>query len=232
MLRQPREFVRKLEAKLAVAALQWRDDRTYARHFRARGAPPFRETTPHVFPAMELNSEETARRVRSADPDIIVVSGSRLVKAPLIHLAPRFGMLNIHTGLAPYYRGGPCTFWALYNEEPEYVGATVHHLSPGIDSGDIVLSAQPAIDPSDGVAALDSKVIDLGHRLLLRALGLLAEGRAPRVPQWEKGRLFLYRQLTPAARLSLEARLRQGLLARCLERMRARPMSVRTVEAV
>lgn len=38
-------------------------------------------------------------------------------------------------GLSPYYRGTDCNFWALYDKKPQYVGATIHLLSKGIDSG-------------------------------------------------------------------------------------------------
>ncbi|MCU1282698.1 MAG: methionyl-tRNA formyltransferase, partial [bacterium] len=126
---------------------------------------------------------------------------------------------------------GPCTFWTLFNEEPEYAGVTIHHLSAGIDSGDIILSGRPQLAADDGVAALDAKVIDVGHGLMLRALELLAAGRAPRVPQWDKGKLFLSKQLTVEARLDLELRLAAGLMSRCLRRLSVAAPAVRVVDA-
>ena len=43
--------------------------------------------------------------------------------------------LNIHIGVSPYYRGTDCNFWALYDNNPHLVGATIHMLSKGLDSG-------------------------------------------------------------------------------------------------
>ena len=40
-------------------------------------------------------------------------------------------------GISPYYRGTDCNFWALYDGNPHLVGATIHYLSEGLDSGDI-----------------------------------------------------------------------------------------------
>ena len=44
-------------------------------------------------------------------------------------------------GVSPYYRGADCNFWALYDNNPHYVGATIHLLSKGLDSGPILYHA-------------------------------------------------------------------------------------------
>ncbi|MBT2282001.1 hypothetical protein J7E78_00305 [Paenibacillus polymyxa] len=58
--------------------------------------------------------------------------------------------INIHMGVSPYYRGNSCNFWAMYDGNPQLVGATIHMLSKGLDSGDMLFHAFPkleAIDP-------------------------------------------------------------------------------------
>ena len=49
--------------------------------------------------------------------------------------------INIHAGVSPYYRGAGCNFWALYDGNPHLVGATIHLLSKGLDSGPILYHA-------------------------------------------------------------------------------------------
>ena len=44
-------------------------------------------------------------------------------------------------GISPYYRGTDCNFWALYDNNPHLVGATIHLLSKGLDSGPILYHA-------------------------------------------------------------------------------------------
>ena len=44
-------------------------------------------------------------------------------------------------GLAPYYRGTDCNFWALYDGNPELVGSTIYLLSKGLDTGKILYHA-------------------------------------------------------------------------------------------
>jgi methionyl-tRNA formyltransferase len=230
LLRRPGQLLQKLRYRSAVTEIESRDSRIYRDFFEARGAPPFANSAPDVVPVAEISGAEVAAKVAECRPDVIVVSGTRLIRPPVLELKAPLGMLNLHTGLSPYYRGGPCTFWSLFNEEPEYAGVTLHYLSPGIDSGDIILTGRPALEAADGTASLDSKVIDLGHRLLLRALPLLQQGTAPRVPQWEKGRVFLYKQFTPEVRLGLEGKLAGGLMERCLRRLREHPPALRTID--
>ena len=44
-------------------------------------------------------------------------------------------------GVSPYYRGTDCNFWALHDKKPQYVGATIHYLTAGLDSGPIIYHA-------------------------------------------------------------------------------------------
>ena len=73
--------------------------------------------------------------------DIYVVFGSSYIKGSLIDLLISQKAINIHAGVSPYYRGTDCNFWALYDNRPHLVGATIHYLSKGLDSGDILYHA-------------------------------------------------------------------------------------------
>ena len=53
--------------------------------------------------------------------------------------------INIHAGVSPYYRGTDCNFWALYDDNPHLVGATIHLLSKGLDSGSMLYHAMSNI---------------------------------------------------------------------------------------
>ena len=44
-------------------------------------------------------------------------------------------------GISPFYRGTDCNFWAMYDDRPDYVGATIHRLTKGLDSGPILYYA-------------------------------------------------------------------------------------------
>ena len=73
--------------------------------------------------------------------DIYVVFGGSFIKEPLVDLLIKNKTFNIHMGISPYYRGTDCNFWALYDNNPHLVGATIHMISKGVDSGKILYHA-------------------------------------------------------------------------------------------
>ena len=75
--------------------------------------------------------------------NIYVVFGASYIKGWLIDFLVKNDALNIHMGISPYYRGSSCNFWALYDSNPSYVGATIHMLSKGLDSGDMLFHCLP-----------------------------------------------------------------------------------------
>jgi len=81
--------------------------------------------------------------------DVYIVFGASYIKGPLADFLVRHRAINIHMGVSPYYRGSSCNFWAMYDNRPELVGATIHLLSKGLDSGAILFHALPAAVASD-----------------------------------------------------------------------------------
>jgi hypothetical protein len=79
--------------------------------------------------------------------DFIIVFGASFIRAPLIDLLIERRAINIHMGVSPYYRGSSCNFWALYDNNPHLVGATIHLLSRGLDSGAMLFHALPKPGP-------------------------------------------------------------------------------------
>tara|TARA_Y100000816_G_scaffold208565_1_gene154358 strand:+ start:64 stop:846 length:783 start_codon:yes stop_codon:yes gene_type:complete len=73
--------------------------------------------------------------------DIYIVTGSSFIKGELADFLVEKKALSIHMGLAPYYRGTDCNFWALFDNNPHLVGATIYNLSTGLDTGKILYHA-------------------------------------------------------------------------------------------
>ena len=83
------------------------------------------------------------------ESDLYIIFGSSFIKGWLIDFLIQKKAINIHMGLSPYYRGSSCNFWAMYDNRPEYVGATIHKLSKGLDSGDIFFHCLPRINKNN-----------------------------------------------------------------------------------
>ena len=77
--------------------------------------------------------------------DLYIVFGSSFIKGELIEFLVQNKAYNIHMGISPYYRGDSCNFWAAYDSNFHMVGATIHMLSKGLDSGDMLFHAAPKI---------------------------------------------------------------------------------------
>ena len=88
-----------------------------------------------------LNKEDLKFALNS---DVYIIFGSSYIKNKwLINFLIKNKAINIHMGLSPFYRGSSCNFWALCDKNPEYVGATIHYLSKGLDSGKIISHCLP-----------------------------------------------------------------------------------------
>lgn len=81
--------------------------------------------------------------------DYYLVFGSSFIRGWLADTLVSRGAVNIHMGLSPYYRGTACNFWAMYDNRPAYVGATVHLLSHGLDSGPVLFHVAPSFEGQD-----------------------------------------------------------------------------------
>lgn len=113
-----------------LPALESRDElRSIA---NAQGIPFHLVANYHAQSSIEL--------MRSSRPDLGVIYGTNIVKESVFKI-PQLGSINLHQGLAPFYRGGPPVFWELYNGEAE-VGLTVHFVEAKVDSGAIILQEQ------------------------------------------------------------------------------------------
>ena len=129
-------------------------------------------------------------------PDLVVVSGTNLLRQPLIDLMCAHGkIMNLHTGISPYVKGGPnCTNWCLYLNEFDLIGNTVMWLDKGIDSGNIIATARTPLTGAESLSELHLRVMEHAHELYVDAISEFAKGASlPSVSQEEFGqkRLFL-----------------------------------------
>jgi len=80
-------------------------------------------------------------------PDIALVFGASFIRGALLDYLKDLNAVNIHMGMSPYYRGADCNFWAMYDGNPQYVGATIHRLSEKLDGGDVLFTVRPPPHP-------------------------------------------------------------------------------------
>src|SRR5437868_11126438 len=118
----------------------------------------------------------------SARPDIAVVAGYGRILPPDALGVPVHGSLNVHASLLPGLRGAAPAQWAVARQYRE-TGVTIMQMDEGLDTGEIRLQRKIAIAPDATGESLLFKLGRLGADTLTEALGLLAQGRLPRIPQ-------------------------------------------------
>ncbi|MFT7463399.1 MAG: methionyl-tRNA formyltransferase [Pseudohongiellaceae bacterium] len=121
-------------------------------------------------------SQETLAFVADQQPDVVVTLFHQIVRQPLIEI-PRLGVVNIHPGLLPDYRGIQPYFWEL-SEGSERAGATVHLIEDeSIDSGAILGGTSYPVVRGSSVQLNYYLTCRAASRLLPVCLTALASGR-------------------------------------------------------
>jgi methionyl-tRNA formyltransferase len=116
--------------------------------------------------------------VRAFAPDLILtIRYGAILKAPVIAI-PRLGVLNLHSGVLPNYRGVLATFRALLNGD-RHVGCTLHYIRDAtIDTGDVVQISRIAVDSRRSLLWHVLALYPAGIDMIAAALDRLANGAA------------------------------------------------------
>lgn len=144
-------------------------------------------------------------------PDLIAVFGTSLIKSKLLNKG-RLGIVNLHGGLSPHYRGADCTFWALHNGEPEQVGCTIHFINAGIDTGHLIAHISPEVQEGDDELTLFWRAVRDSAEVYAELLDRLERGEKFGQAQKEKGRLYQVKDRLLRHERVLDEKLRGGLL--------------------
>ncbi|MBS1624760.1 MAG: hypothetical protein JST83_12110 [Bacteroidetes bacterium] len=153
-----------------------------------------------------INTDEAFDFTQKLQPDLIIVSGTRLIRKKLLSLQPSIGILNLHTGLSPYVKGGPnCTNWCLARREPHLIGSTIMWIDAGVDTGNIITTEITDLTGSESLKEVHIKVMEHAHDLYIRAIGALAAGKRSSVSQKTitEGQTYRNKDWTLAAKWAL-----------------------------
>jgi methionyl-tRNA formyltransferase len=105
-----------------------------------------------------------------ADIAVVVAFGQILPKAVLD--APRRGSINVHASILPRYRGAAPIAWAIMRGETE-TGITTFQMDPGMDTGDVLLTARTPIGPEETAGDLANRLSHLGAEVMVDTLSRL-----------------------------------------------------------
>ncbi|MGA2355232.1 MAG: methionyl-tRNA formyltransferase [Terriglobales bacterium] len=126
-------------------------------------------------PVSIKNNLEFRSRLEGISADAIIVVGyGRIIPQWMIDL-PRLGNLNLHGSLLPKYRGAAPIQWAIANGET-VTGVTTMRIDAGLDTGDILMQREMAIEAEDTAETLGPRLASMGAGLMVETLGGLESG--------------------------------------------------------
>ena len=91
--------------------------------------------------------------------------------------APRNGMINLHCGRLPQYRGRAPISRAIMEGENSVV-ITVHKIDKGVDSGDVLEEFEIKLNDNDDVNTIYEKCCEASGKVAIKAISKLAKENA------------------------------------------------------
>ncbi|MDH3689232.1 MAG: methionyl-tRNA formyltransferase [Gammaproteobacteria bacterium] len=168
------------QSKHAVVAVYTRPDRQAGRGRRVIHSPVKQLA---MAQGLEIRQPATLDGeldfLRAAAADVIVVVSFGLILPAAVLAIPRYGCINVHASLLPRWRGAAPIVRAIEAGD-SITGVTVMQMDEGLDTGDILLQSQQAIQRADNAGTLRERLAACAATALMSALAALPKGQLDR----------------------------------------------------
>lgn len=138
--------------------------------------------SPKDYESREVFNQELLKAVDAYEPDLIVLAGYLVVIPPEMIKKYKNRIINIHPSLIPSFCGtgyyGLKVYEAALARGVKVVGATVHFVDEGTDTGPIILQKAVEVQNGDTPEVLQRRVMEQAEwKILPRAIDLIANGK-------------------------------------------------------
>lgn len=138
--------------------------------------------SPKDFETRDIFNGKLLEAVGSFKPDLVVLAGFLVVIPPEMIKKYENRMINIHPSLIPSFCGkgyyGLKVHEAALARGVKVVGATVHFVDEGTDTGPIILQKAVEVQQGDTPEVLQRRVMEQAEwKILPRAIDLIANGK-------------------------------------------------------
>ena len=175
-----------LEAGHDVVAVVTQPDKPKGRGKELLMTPVKAEAVKHDIPVFQpervRKNEEFLEELKKLAPDVIVVVAFGQILPVSILTLPKYGCVNVHASLLPMYRGAAPLQWVIINGE-KVSGVTTMQMDKGLDTGDMLLKEEVAIEPKETYETYHDKLSVVGAQLLIKTLDGLEAGTITPVKQ-------------------------------------------------
>ena len=165
-----------------VVAVYTQPDRPAGRGRKLKPSPVKTVALAHGIPVEQpekLRDAEVQATLAGYRPDLMVVAAYGIILPAAVLDIPRLGCLNIHASLLPRWRGAAPIQRAILAGDPA-TGVTIMQMDAGLDTGDMLLKRETAIEPGMTAQQLHDRLAGLGGPALIEAIdGLIDHSVVP-----------------------------------------------------
>ncbi len=151
-----------------------------------------------VFTPKTLRKAESFELIDSIDADIIVVVAYGFIIPKNILESKKHGCLNIHPSKLPKYRGAAPLQRTIIDGEKE-TAVCIMQMDEGLDTGDIILQEDFALDQRTTLVQLHDKCARIGGELLIEVLDNIET--LPRIKQLSVGESYAHKLTKEESRI-------------------------------
>ncbi|NMA86358.1 MAG: phosphoribosylglycinamide formyltransferase [Tissierellia bacterium] len=134
---------------------------------------------PLEFTTQEEYNSKILEELEKRNVKLVVLAGYLKILSKEFIEKYRDRIINIHPSLLPDFGGkgyyGEKVHKAVLESGIKTTGATVHFVDEGTDTGEIILQETVEIREDDTVESLKARVLEVEHRLLVEAVGMLCK---------------------------------------------------------
>lgn len=146
-----------------------------------------------------VNSNNTSQLIASHQPDIMVVCGAPILREQIFGI-PKICTINIHFGISSAYRGQHTVLWPMFENRFDQIGATIHMIDKGVDTGNLLFEVYPDVTPEDDEVSLELKIAENIVEPFVDMLTQIENSQSGELigqPQTTQGKEIRYRDLGP-----------------------------------
>ena len=146
-----------------------------------KGIPVYQPTT--------LKDGAFEETLREMDPELIIVAAYGKILPGYVLDYPKYGCVNAHASILPRHRGAAPINRAIM-EGDTVTGVTAMFMDVGLDTGDVIFTAETPITEDDDVGTLHDRLAVIAGEAMSKIVDMACEGPLPRTPQAEEGMTY------------------------------------------
>jgi len=153
-------------------------------HARAAGIP-VSIISHQDYPDRQAHDDAVAQVLDGDGTELVILAGYMRILGESFTTSFEGRMINLHPSLLPLYKGLD-TYTRALNAGDHETGASIHIVTPGLDSGPVISQVRIPIEPGDDAGSLRNRLGSLEHKLLVATVDQFCQ----RTVRFESGKIM------------------------------------------